>query len=495
MRETHPPINRRKFIGSTSAAFFGFSILPNHVIAGLGHRAPSDKLNIAGIGVGGIGYTNLKSMELENIVALCDVDENYALRNSYREWPTAPQYKDYRVMFEKQNDIDAVVIATPDHSHALPALIAMRNGIHVYLQQPLTHSVFESRILAETAEKYEVSTQMGNQGNSGEGFRLICEWIWAGKIGEVTHVDAWTNNPTWQQGLETPQKEMRIPKTLDWDLFLGPAKYRAYNDMYHPWNWRRWWDFGSGALGDMACHILDPVFKALQLQYPEAIQASSTPVYLDSAPIAEKIEYEFPARDNLPKVGMPPVKVTWYDGGMKPSVPDELEDGEQMGDEKGGCIFHGTKGKIMCGSFAKNPTLLPLNEMNHFDQPTKSIRRIENAFEGGHEKDWVRACKETPQNRVKASSDFAYASLLNETVALGAITVRMQSLHKTLKWDGKNMHFTNISDQDQLKMLVNDEFSIVSGDPRNKQEFTTLPARQMAERWIRHNYRQGWEQI
>lgn len=488
-------MNRRKFIGSTVSAIAGISIVPSHAVAGLGHKAPNDKLNIAGIGVGGMGYRNLKNMETENIVALCDVDWKYAKRNSFREWATAPQYKDFREMFDKQTDIDAVMIATPDHTHALPALIAMRKGIHVYLQKPLAHSVYESRVLRESARNYGIATQMGNQGNSNEGIRQICEWIWAGKIGDISRVDAWTNRPIWPQGLERPQKEMRIPNTLDWDLFIGPAQYRPYNEIYHPWNWRGWWDFGTGALGDMACHILDPVFKALKLEYPITVQGSSTPVNNESPPNAEMVIYEFPARDNLPKVAMTPVTVTWYDGGLMPPRPEELEEGEQMGNESGGCIFYGTKGKIMCGASSHNPTLLPTKEMEDFEQPGKSIRRIPNAMQGGHEQDWIRACKETPQNRLEASSNFDYAGPLNEMVVMGVLAVRLQNLQRKLQWDGPNMRFTNINDSDLLRVLTKNEFEIVNGDPRFNKDFTNFPAKQMAEEWIRHTYRQGWEQI
>ncbi|MGQ8338105.1 Gfo/Idh/MocA family protein [Sunxiuqinia sp. A32] len=494
MRPKQTSLSRRHFLGSTATAIAGISILPSNVIAGLGHKAPSDKLNIAGIGVGGMGYHNLKMMDTDNIVALCDVDWKYANRNSFREWPVAPKYKDYREMFAKQKDIEAVMIATPDHSHALPALMAMREGIHVYLQKPLTHSVYESRILTETAQKYGVATQMGNQGSSGDGVRKICEWIWAGKIGDITKVDAWTNRPIWPQDLERPEKEMRIPKTLDWDLFIGPAPYRPYNEIYHPWNWRGWWDFGTGALGDMACHILDPVFRALKLKYPSTIQGTSTPVNTECAPNAQMVTYEFPARDNLPKVAMPPVTVTWYDGGLMPPRPSELMDGEQMGNDGGGCIFHGTKGKIMCGSSAADPTLLPTAEMEHFTQPEKTIRRIIDNVEG-HEQDWIRACKETPKNRVEASSYFEHAGPFNEMVVMGVLAVRLQSLKRKLIWDGANMRFTNISDSDEIKILSHDDFEVVNGDPRFNKDYVTLPAKQMAEEWIRHNYRSGWEQI
>ena len=495
MNPEKPTLSRKQFIRSTAGAIAAFSIVPSQAVAGLGHRPPSDKLNIAGIGVGGMGYRNLKYMDTENIVALCDVDEAYAGRNSFREWPLAARYQDFREMFDKQKDIDAVMIATPDHTHALPALMAMRQGIHVFLQKPLAHSVFESRILTETARKYGVATQMGNQGNSGEGIRQICEWIWAGKIGEIARVDAWTNRPIWPQGMERPSRDMRIPKTLNWDLFIGPAKYRPYHETYTPWNWRGWWDFGTGALGDMACHILDPAFKALKLEYPSAVQASSTPANTESAPNAEMVIYEFPARDNLPKVAMPPVTINWYDGGLMPPRPDELGAGEQMGDNNGGCIFYGTKGKIMCGTYAKNPTLLPTREMEHFEQPARSIRRIDNAMEGGHEQDWIRACKESPQNRVEASSNFDYAGPLNEMVVMGVLAVRLQSLQRKLSWDGPGMRFRNISNSDKLQILSKNQFEMVKGDPRFYKDFVSLPAQQMAEEWIRHTYRQGWEQI
>lgn len=493
--EKENKFSRRTFIGTSATAALGITILPSKVIAGFGHKPPSDKLNIAGIGVGGKGYTNLRNMETENIVALCDVDWEYAGKNSFKRWPLAKQYMDYREMFDRQKDIDAVMIATPDHSHALPAVMAMRQGMHAFVQKPLTHSVYESRILRETANRYGVATQMGNQGNSDEGIRQICEWIWAGTIGEVTHVDTWTNRPIWPQGLTTPEKGKRIPKTLNWDLFIGTAKWREYHSIYHPWNWRGWWDFGTGALGDMGCHILDPVFKALTLEYPSAVEASSTPFNNDSPPNAEFVRYEFPRRDNFPKVAMPEVTVNWYDGGMMPPRPAELLDGEQMGDKDGGCIFYGTEGKIMCGTYAKNPSLLPTGKMESFVPPAKSIRRISNAMEGGHEQDWIRACKEDKSSRLEASSNFNYSAPLNEMVVMGVLAVRLQSLQRKLLWDGTNMRFTNISPSDKITVLAKNEFEVLDGDPKFKKEYASMPALEMAEEWIRHNYRQGWEQI
>lgn len=488
-------VSRRTFLGSMISATAGFTILPSRVISGLGHKAPSDKLNIAGIGVGGQGYTDLRYVELENIVALCDVDWDYAGDTSFKRWSLAKTYKDYRLMFEQQKDIDAVVIATPDHSHALPALIAMQEGKHVYLEQPLTHSIYESRVLSEMAKRYAVATQMGNQGNSDEGIRRICEWFHAGVIGEVTHVDAWTTRPFWPQVLQRPDRSKRVPRDLDWDLFIGPAEWRDHHPVYHPWNWRAWWDFGNGAPGVMGNHILDPVFKALNLMYPEAVEASSTPFNNESPPNAEFIRYEFPRRDNLPKVAMPEVTVHWYDGGGLPPRPAELKDGEIMGDEKGGCIFHGTRGKIMCGTYAQNPTLLPTSKMETFREPEKSIRRIFSAMEGGHIQDWVRASKEPAERRLPASSNFEYAGPLNEMVLLGVLAVKLQSLNRKFYWDGPNMRIKNIKPTDILRILTKNEFILENGNPRMNKEYTTLPALDTAEEWIRHTYRQGWQQI
>jgi hypothetical protein len=374
-------------------------------------------------------------------------------------------------------------------------MMAMKAGHHVYLQKPLTHSVFESRILTETALRYGVATQMGNQGNSSEGIRKICEWIWDGTIGEITSVDAWTNRPIWPQGLERPTDKMRVPSTLNWDLFIGPAKFRPYNEVYTPWNWRGWWDFGTGALGDMACHILDPVFKALMLQYPAAVEGSSTIINTESAPNAEKITYWFPKRDNLPKVAMPEVKVGWYDGGLMPERPHELKDGEPMGNTSGGVIFYGTKGKIICGSSASDPTLLPTSKMADFKEPEKTIRRILNAETNGHEQDWIRAAKENKSNRVEASSNFGYAGPFNEMVVMGVLAVRLQDLRKRLLWDGKNMQFTNIGSSETIRVVTSNKFQVVNGDPKFDTKYETIPALATAEEWIRHNYRDGWEQI
>jgi len=472
----------------------GLTILPAGVIAGLGHKQPSDKLNIAGIGIGGQGYSNLRHMETENIVALCDVDGDYAA-NSFKRWPMATVYKDFRVMFDQQKDIDAVMIATPDHTHALPALRAIRDKKHVFLQSPLTHSVYESRILNDAAKRYGVATQMGNQSNSADGVRRICEWIWAGVIGEVTHVDAWTNRPVWPQELQKPDRGRRVPRDLDWDLFIGPAEWREYNPVYHPWTWRAWWDFGTGALGDMGCHVLNPAYRALLLEYPVSVEASSSPFNIYSPPDSQFVKYEFPRRDNLPKTGMPEVTIHWYDGGLLPPRPEELKPGEPMGNELGGSVFYGTRGKIMCDAFGQNPTLLPASEMEHFQEPEKSLRRIFDPLQGGHEQDWIRACKEPPERRLRASSNFEYADPLNEIVLLGVLAVRMKSLERKLQWDSPNMRFTNISSQDTLRIPTKNSFELNNGNPNVIRDYDTLAASDTAEEWIRHEYRKGWEQI
>jgi predicted dehydrogenase len=268
IQNTESGIDRRSFLRNSAMAAAGFMILPSRVISGLGYRMPSDKLNIVGIGVGGRGGGVIRAVSSENIIGLCDVDWKYAGK-IFSEFPDAKKYYDWRVMFDELGkSIDAVVVGTPDHSHAIISINAMKMGKHVYCEKPLTHAVWESRQMTEIAREYKVATQMGNQGNSGEGIRQVCEWVWDGAIGEVKEAHAWTNRPIWPQGLERPKEVFPVPETLNWDLFLGPARERPYNPIYTPWNWRGWWDYGTGALGDMACHIMDPIFMSLKLKYP-----------------------------------------------------------------------------------------------------------------------------------------------------------------------------------------------------------------------------------
>jgi len=483
-------LSRKRFLKHAGAAATGFAILPSTVIAGLGHKQPSDKLNIAGIGVGGMGRRNLNNMSNENIVALCDVDWKYAAK-TFNDFPKAQKYEDYRrMMDDMESTIDAVVIATPDHTHYVSAADAMRRGKHVYCQKPLTHSVYESRKLAEIADETGVVTQMGNQGNSADGIRKICEWIWNDEIGEVKEADAWTNGPIWPQGLQRPSETASTPPTLDWDLFIGPAPWRPYHPSYTPWNWRAWWDYGTGALGDMGCHIIDPVFKALQLGHPDWIEASSSQVNTESAPIAEKVIYQFPKRSKKEKVKMPPVKYTWYDGGLLPERPEGVPEGKILGDGGGGAMFVGTKGTIICSTYALNPYIVG-REDNPPETP-KMFRRIPEAMNGGHERDWVRAIKESENDRTMPSSNFSYSGPLNEVVVMGNLAVRLQDLKRKLQWDGENMRITNIDAKDEIRVVTSDTFEVVDGDPQFNTQYATINALDAANSYIKRPYRNGW---
>lgn len=487
-------ISRRKFLGNAASAAAGITIVPSVVMGKkFGHTAPSDKLNIAGIGVGGMGNANLKNLKSQNIVALCDVDWGYCKSNKvFDEYPGAKWYWDWRKMYDEMGkSIDAVVVATADHTHAVVSANAMAMGKHVYLQKPLTHTVYESRLLTKLAAKHKLATQMGNQGSSGEGVNLTCEWIWNGEIGDIKKVEAFTDRPIWPQGLNRPEKGEWVPETLNWDLFIGPANMRPYNSIYHPWNWRGWWDFGTGALGDMACHILHPVFKSLKLKYPTKVQASSTLLLNDCAPNAEMVKLVYPARakDKSIKINLPEVEVTWYDGGLQPMKPAGWPAGKNMNDSGGGVIFHGTKDTLICGCYGVNPWLLSGRVPN----APKTERRVENAMQGGHEMDWVRACKESPENRMKTKSDFSEAGPFNEMVVMGVLAVRLQSLNKELNWDGENMQFTNLTDEEKIRTVIADGFRIHDGHPTfNKTWTDPVSAKQFAAELIKHNYRSGY---
>ena len=467
------------------------TVVPNNVMgAALGHKAPSDKLNIAGVGVGGRGAGVLKGLEGENIVALCDTDWKYA-KGTFDRYSKAQRFWDWREMYDKiGNQIDAVMCATPDHSHAIVSATAMELGKHVYCEKPLTHSVYESRLLTKMAAHTGVATQMGNQGSSDDGVRLVCDWIWNGEIGEVTRVDTFTDRPIWPQGLMRPTTVDPVPETLNWDLFIGPAKFRPYNQVYQPWNWRGWWDFGTGALGDMACHILHPVFKALQLGYPTKVEGSSTALLTDCAPQAQKVKIVFPARQNKldqkVKVKFPEVTVNWYDGGLLPERPEGLDPGINLNDAGGACIFYGTKDILICGCYGRNPYLVS----GRVPKAPSRARKVELT----HYEDWVRACKEDKATRLPSISDFAEAGPFNEMVVMGVLGVRLQSLNKTLEWDGEKMEFTNIGPDETLRIMVEDGFSVVDGHPTFNKTYTDpINAQEFAREMIKHNYREGWK--
>ena len=488
-------ITRRSFLQRGTAAAAALTIVPNVVLGKAhGHSAPTDKLNIAGIGIGGMGNANLKNMEkTENIVALCDIDWRYS-KPVFDRHPQAKKYWDYRKMFDEMgSSIDAVLIATADHTHAIITADAMTLGKHVYTQKPLTHSIYEARLLTKLAEAHpEVVTQMGNQGSSDEGTDLVTEWIWNGEIGEVTRVDCATNRPIWPQGLNTPEKVDKVPKTMNWDLFIGPAKMRPFNMTYHPWNWRGWWDFGTGALGDMACHILHQPFQALKLTYPTRVQASSTMLLQDCAPTAEHVRLIYPARENMPKIAMPEVEIHWYDGGLLPDRPVGFPDGEDMMGMGGGItIFHGTKDTLVCGCYGQKPRLMSGRVPN----APKAVRRVKDAMRGGHEQDWIAQIK-AGSSRVPCKSDFRIAGPFTEMVDMGVLAVRLQTLNKELEWDGQNMKFTNIGPNEEIRILKKDDFKVVDGDPKFNKIYTDpINAQAFAAEMIKHNYREGWKLV
>ncbi len=487
-------LKRRDFIKKSGMAVAAFSIVPSTTIAGLGHTAPSDKLNIAGIGVGGMGFANLKNLKSENIVALCDVDWKYA-KNCFDAYPKAKKYWDYRKMYDEMGkDIDAVVIATADHTHAITAADAMTLGKHVYLQKPLTHSVYESRLMTKLAAKHKVATQMGNQGASGEGVAQVCEWIANGEIGEVTKVESFTDRPIWPQGLNRPENAQPVPDTLNWDLFTGPAKMVPFNEIYHPWNWRGWWDYGTGALGDMACHILHPVFEGLKLKYPTKAQASSSLLLDGCAPTAQSVKLTFPEREKVGNVNMPEVEVYWYDGGIKPELPSNWPSGKNPNKAGGGTFFYGTKDILHVGCYGVEPELLSGRKPS----VSKTERRVEKEIgkkwsDGAHEMDWVRACKESPEGRKATTSDFAEAGPFNEMVVMGVMAVRLQALNKELEWDGENMKFTNIGANEEIRTVIKDGFKIHDGHPTFDKTWTDpMSANAFAEELVKHTYRDGW---
>ena len=451
--------SRRQFIRDAALTGAGFVIVPRHVL-GKGFRAPSDKLNIAAIGAGGKAEVNIPyawNKGAENIVSLCDVDDRMAV-NMRKQFPQASYYRDYRVMLEKEHkSIDAVIVTTPDHMHYVQTIAAMQLGKHVYTEKPLTHDIAEARLLTEAEQKYKVVTQMGNQGSSGDDTRNVETWIQEGVIGDVHTVHVWTNRPTWPQGIAAPKDTEAVPAELDWNLWLGTAPDRPYNKIFLPANWRGWWDYGTGALGDMGCHFMDVPFRALRLGYPTAVECSVGSVYTgffqeahypDSCPPSAKIHIQFPARGS-----MKPVEVIWYDGGILPKRPEELLPDEQMAEWDGGVIFEGTKGKLMAGLFGRNPTLLPTSKMKDAKLPAAKQAFVPGGPEG-HQNQWTAACKKGWG--AYTSSPFSMAGPLTETVLMGNLATRSFLYResrtgggfsypgrKKLLWDGKAMRITN----------------------------------------------------
>jgi predicted dehydrogenase len=417
-------------------------VVPSHVLGLGGSKPPSERLNIAGIGFGGQGNHDLNQMKSENIVALCDVDWGYA-DHTFKQFPKAKKHRDYRKMLDEQKDIDAVVIATPDHSHAFASMAAIRAGKHVYCEKPLTHCVWEARMVAQAARDAKLATQMGNQGQASEDRRRVSEMVWDGAIGPVREAHIWTDRPSnglfnvyWPQGVERPKETPPVPAGMDWDLWIGPAPYRPYNPAYAPFKWRGWWDFGTGALGDIGCHSFDPVFRALKLGQPLTVEASSTRVNEETYPLASMVTYHFPQRGEFP-----PVKLVWYDGGMRPARPEQLEPGRKMGAT--GTMLVGDKGIIMSeeGRFR----LIPESREKEYGDPPKKLKRSI-----GHYKEWIEACK----GGEPGGSNFDWAGPLTEVVLLGNIALRLKMREelttKRLNWDAANMKFTNSETANQF---------------------------------------------
>lgn len=455
-------INRRAFLGTAGMAAAAFSIVPRSVLGGKGHIAPSDTVYIAGIGVGGKGTSDLTGFAANphaRIAFLCDVDDRQ-MAESRKNFPAAKIYKDFRVMLDKEaKGIDAVSVSTPDHTHAVAAMAAMQRKKHVYVQKPLTYTIHEARMLTEAAKKYQVVTQMGNQYASADHVRKAKEMVDAGLIGEVTAVQTWTNRPVWPQGIPTPKGKFDIPKELDWDLWLGPAPYIEYNPAYLPFNWRGWWPFGTGALGDMACHIMDAPFRILPIDYPTEVECSTSTAwsgffqeadYTDSCPASSIIHLKFPRKD-----GKGDIQFTWMDGGLLPKRPAELKPDENLGDVDGGYILEGTKGKLM-GNYNLSPVLLPTTRMQD-NLPPQTIPRIKGA-EAGHYTQWVEACMKG-YGKMELSSPFEYAGPMTEAILMGNLALRSYAMRdsngkhygrKKLLWDAKNMKITNFDDANKF---------------------------------------------
>ncbi len=454
-------MSRGHFLTATAAAAAAFTIVPRHVLGGGGYSPPSENINLAVIGVGGQGIQNMQQLmtrEGTRVVAVADpvrradysafyfrgfkgrdpakelVEKNYADQMKSGSYKGCVIYEDFREMLVQEKDIDAVVVATTDNVHAVATMAAIKAGKHVYTEKPLTHDIYEARVITEAAQKAGVMTQMGNQGHAGEGNRLLVEWVADGAIGEVYEAHCWTNRPSWPQGerVDRPTEEPRVPRGMDWDLWLGPAPYRPYHPTYAPFNWRGWWDFGTGVMGDMGCHILDTPVWVLNLGHPTSVQASSTPYNDETFPQACFVTYDFPARGK-----MPPMKLYWYDGGLMPPRPDELEEDRRM--PQSGTILVGTEGKIMCADYGNQARLIPEAAMKAYTLPPKTIPRSPGIHQG-----WLDAIR----SGKPASSNFNVSGHLTEIVLLVNLAIRAGRNVK-LMWDGPNMKVTNVAEVNQ----------------------------------------------
>jgi predicted dehydrogenase len=438
------PVSRREFVGTSTAAAGAFTIVPRHVL-GRGYTAPSDKLNIACIGVGGMGKNDVDGVSGEQIVAMADVDWNHA-EEARRKYPQARRYTDYRELFAKEGSgIDAVTVSTPDHSHATAAMMSLKLGKATYCQKPLARTLHEVKALSDAARLGKVVTQMGNQGHAGDGVRVLREMVEAGVIGTVREVHYWTNRPIWPQGITRPT-EAHNPVGIDWNLWLGPAPERPYNPAYAPFRWRGWWDFGTGALGDMACHGMDAAYWILDLGYPERIIPESTKLYPETGPKASRVEYHFRATGDRPAV-----KVVWRDGDFRPPRPPQLP--ETMAwppADIGGQLWVGDDGAIIAGMYAEDPT--PLDPKAAEELKASPLKEKYPRSKGVYE-EFLDAARGGPP----AHSAFdGHAGGLTSMVLLGCLAVRA----------GKELRI----------------------DPSNG----TITNEQLPAEWLRPEYRQGW---
>lgn len=428
-------LTRRSFLRATAASVGVFSVVPRHVIAASGETPPNERLNLAGIGVGGMGAGDLNAVAPgNNIVALCDVDLRRAA-GTLQKYPDARPYRDFRKMFDElEKEIDAVVVATPDHVHAVASLAAIRRGKHVYCEKPLAHSVQEVRVLMEAARANKVVTQLGNQGHSFDSIRDFCEWIWAGAIGKVhtIHAGCTAVNSAVDQ-LPRLAEQHPVPSTLDWDLWLGPALDRPYHPAYLPGSWRGWVPFGNGTIGDWICHVVDPVFWALDLGAPKTIQAEVKDYDFktqgDAFPKGDHLTFEFPAKGERG-----PVTLHWYSGTERIPRPADLDPEEKPVGT--GAVVIGDRGTIVYGSHgAGGVRLIPQSRMDAFQRPPKTLPRLK-----GHHQDWLQAVR----NGTRAGSDFAYGGPLTELAMLGVVAIKLAGTK--LEWDGVNRRFTNVSE-------------------------------------------------
>jgi len=467
--KTAASLSRRKFLKSTATVVAGLNIVPRHVLGGPKFVAPSEKINIAIIGCGGQGQTNVHALFEHadaQIIAVADPIEVQDLHGFYYKSTAGrlplkaesekhycektpnfkvADYEDFRVMLEKEKSIDAILCATPDHLHAYVSVIAMRQGKHVYCEKPLTHNVWEARTVAKVAKQTGVATQLGNHGHSGDFIRQTCEIIWEGAIGDVREVHAWTGASRWNKGhLGGRPPEQPVPKGVNWDLWLGPREPRPYSSMYNPVTWRDFWDFGTAPIGDFFCHNFDPACWALNLREPLTIEASGAGG-VDSyiAPAAGLYTYHFGARGK-----MPPVKFTWYEGGLMPPRPDGLEEDDQLGSGGNGILFIGDKGMLTCPGWGGRPSLLPSSRDESYKRPKPTSPRSK-----GHHRDWLDACK----GGKSASANFEYGAALTEVGLLGLVAMRVG---KKIQWDAKAMKATNAPE---------------------------------ADKFLKENYRSGWE--